>query len=54
MAGVMVELGDLALTDAWTWTLALAALLLLLSGRVRPFWLIGAGLVLGLSRALLG
>jgi chromate transporter len=54
MAGVLVELGHLALTDAWTWTLALSAFLLLLSGRVSPFWLIGAGLLLGLSRALLG
>ena len=47
MAVVLWELGDVALVDWLTMALALATAGALLAGKVHPWWLLAAGLVLG-------
>jgi chromate transporter len=53
MAGVLFELGRLALVDLLTVGLAVLSLAFLLATRVNSVWLIGAGLVVGGLRAAL-
>jgi chromate transporter len=50
MAGVLAQLGQVALSDAISWLVALAALALLLRTCVNPAWLIAAGALIGLAR----
>lgn len=48
MAAVTVELGRAALVDTWTVAIALTSIAVLLSFRINPVWLIGAGAVGGI------
>ena len=50
MAGVLLQLGQRALTDVVTWALALVALGALLRFRVNSVWLLLAGAVVGVVR----
>jgi len=50
MTGVLLQLGQHALTDVLTWVLALVALGILLRFKLNSVWLILAGAVLGLLR----
>ncbi len=50
MTGVLLQLGQHALTDILTWVLALVALAILLRFKLNSVWLILAGAVLGLLR----
>ncbi len=50
MTGVLVQLGQHALTDVLTWVLALVSLALLLRFRFNSVWLILAGAIIGLLR----
>jgi chromate transporter len=50
MAGVLLQLGQVALTDVASWLVALAALALLVRTRVSSVWLIAAGAVIGVAR----
>jgi chromate transporter len=50
MTGVLLQLGQHALTDVLTWILALVALGILLRFKLNSVWLILAGAVLGLLR----
>jgi chromate transporter len=52
MAGVLVQLVDVALVDALTVSVALVALLVLLRTRLNSAWLIAAGALLGLAQSL--
>ena len=53
MAGVLVELADTALTDVLTVAVALAALAVLVRGRLNSAWLVGAGVLIGVLHAVL-
>jgi len=48
MAAVTVELGKAALLDRYTFAIALTSTAVLLSFRINPVWLIGAGAVCGI------
>ena len=50
MTGVLVQLGQHALTDVWTWLIALGSFALLLRFKFNSVWLILIGAVLGLLR----
>jgi len=50
MTGVLLQLGQHALTDVLTWILALVALGILLRFKLNSVWLILVGAVLGLLR----
>ncbi|HLZ58867.1 MAG TPA: chromate efflux transporter [Ktedonosporobacter sp.] len=50
MAGVLVQLGQSALIDIWTWAIALVSLVLLFRFKLNSAWLILAGALLGLLR----
>jgi chromate transporter len=50
MAGVLVQLAQVALTDWVSWLVALAALAVLLRTRVSSVWLIVVGAAIGLAR----
>ncbi len=50
MAGVLIQLGQNALTDVLTWTIALIALAVLLRFKVNSVWLILAGAAIGMIR----
>lgn len=50
MAGVLVQLGQHALTDILTWVIALLAFILLARFKLNSIWLILAGAVIGLFR----
>ncbi|MGA0204775.1 MAG: chromate efflux transporter [Ilumatobacteraceae bacterium] len=51
MAGVLVRLGDAALVDPFTWIVAAAALVLLITTRVGAGLLVPAGVIIGLVHA---
>ncbi|MBV8694472.1 MAG: chromate efflux transporter [Ktedonobacteraceae bacterium] len=53
MAGVLLQLGQSALTDVLTWTVALVSLVILLRFKINSVWLIVAGAALGLLRFLI-
>jgi chromate transporter len=50
MAGVLVQIGQRALIDPWTWLVALVSFLLLLRFKLNSAWLILAGAAFGLAR----
>ena len=50
MSGVLVQLGQHALTDVLTWAVALVSLLILLYFKPNSVWLILAGAAIGLLR----
>ena len=50
MTGVLIQLGQHALTDVWTWLIALGSFALLLRFKLNSVWLILAGAALGLLR----
>ncbi len=50
MTGVLVQLGQHALTDVLTWALALVSLVALLRWKINSVWLILAGAAVGLLR----
>jgi chromate transporter len=50
MAGVLFQLGQHALIDAWTWLIALLSFALLLRFKFNSVWLIAAGAAFGLLR----
>jgi chromate transporter len=52
MAGVLVELVDVAITDAVTVVVAVVALAVLIATKVNSAWLVGAGIVVGVVHAL--
>jgi chromate transporter len=52
MGGVLVELTDAAIVDAFTAVIAITALAVLVRTGVNTAWLVGAGVVLGLLHAL--
>jgi chromate transporter len=54
MIGVLLQLGQAALIDALTVTIALVSAILLLRWRVNPTWLIAGGAILGLAKLALG
>jgi chromate transporter len=53
MGGVLLELGQSALTDIITWGIAFISLVILLRFKINSFWLILAGAVIGVLRFLL-
>lgn len=50
MTGVLIQLGQHALTDVLTWSIAVVAWVILLRFQVNAVWLILAGAALGLLR----
>jgi chromate transporter len=50
MAGVLLQLGQSALTDVFTWAIALISLVILLRFNINSVWLIVAGAVIGVLR----
>jgi chromate transporter len=50
MAGVLIQLGQHALTDVLTWAVAVLALVILVRFKLNSVWLILAGVVIGLLR----
>jgi chromate transporter len=50
MAGVLLQLGQSALIDVWTWVIALISLVVLLRFKINSAWLIAAGAIVGLVR----
>jgi chromate transporter len=50
MAGVLLQLGQSALIDVWTWIIALISLIVLLRFKINSAWLIAAGAIVGLIR----
>lgn len=53
MAGVLVDLTDTAITDAYTIAIAVVALLVLVRTTVNSAWLIAAGVAIGITHALI-
>lgn len=53
MAGVLVELVDVALIDALTVSIAIVSLVILLATKVNTTWLVGAGVVIGVLHHLM-
>lgn len=53
MAGVLVDLTDTAITDAYTIAIAVVALLVLVRTKVNSAWLIAAGVAIGITHALI-
>ena len=52
MAGVLVELVDTAITDAFTVAVAVAALALLVRTKLNSAWLVAAGVAIGVAHVL--
>jgi hypothetical protein len=52
MAGVLVQLIDIAITDALTVSVALVSLVVLIRTRVNSAWLVAAGVVIGALHAI--
>jgi chromate transporter len=52
MAGVAIDLGRTAITDALTAAIAVATLLVLLRWRPNPLWLVLAGAAVGVAHGL--
>lgn len=53
MGGVLIRLADAALFDVPTWSLGIAALIVLASTRINSAWVIGGGAVVGVLHAVL-
>ena len=52
MLGVLIQIAQVALVDPLTWLVAILALIALLRFKVNSTWLIAAGILIGLARAV--